>query len=126
MSRQHDILQWAIRTFGPVAANRDERAARFLEEAMELAHAEGVTHPLALRIAARVYGRPRGASITEVGQAMMTLEGLAENIHVDANDQCRREYDRVRAIPQSEWDRRHGAKVALGIANISPVASVSA
>ncbi len=42
MLRPKAFLQWAIDTFGPVAANRDERAARFVEEAIELAHAEGL------------------------------------------------------------------------------------
>jgi hypothetical protein len=121
MNRQRDVLRWAIRTFGPIAGNRDERAARFLEEAIELAQAEGITRMVALNIAYRVFSRTPGHSDVEVGQAMMTLEALAENIGVDANDECRKEFDRVRTISQDEWDRRHAAKVALGIANLSPV-----
>lgn len=50
------------------------------------------------------------------GQALATLETLAEAIEVNADEEASRELERVQAIPQEEWGRRHAAKVRLGIA----------
>jgi hypothetical protein len=119
MQRPKAFLTWAIRTFGPVAANRDERAARFIEEALELAHAEGLDYLTINRIAARVYSRQRGYTPREIGQAMACLECLAENIGLSADTEAQQEFARAQSIPQEEWTRRHEAKVKLKIANLS-------
>ena len=42
MNRPKEFLAWAVRMFGPVALERQERLDRFIEEAIELAHAEGM------------------------------------------------------------------------------------
>lgn len=122
MLRPKAFLQWAVETFGPVATHRDERLARFVEEALELAHAEGMKWRLVDRIGARVYSRPRGDVAKEIGQAQATLECLAENLGLSADAEAEREFARVKDIPQSEWTRRHDAKVALKIANLTPPA----
>lgn len=119
MTRPKAFLQWAIDTFGPVAANRDERAARFIEEAIELAHAEGLPLLTIDRIMWRIYNRPRGNTAKEIGQAQATLECLAENIGLSAADEAEKEFARVKSIPQEEWTARHDAKVAVGIVNLS-------
>jgi hypothetical protein len=119
MTRPKAFLTWAIKTFGPVAGHRDERAARFIEEALELAHAEGLDYLTINRIAARVYSRQRGYTAREIGQAQATLECLAENIGLSADTEAQLEFIRVQGIPKEEWTRRHEAKVALNIANLS-------
>jgi NTP pyrophosphatase (non-canonical NTP hydrolase) len=119
-ARPRAVLAWAVEMFGPVAANWDERAARFLEEAIELAQAEKLPFDVVRKIVDRVYARPAGDTQREVGQAMMTLECLAENLDIDAAAEAQKEFDRVRSIPKEEWTRRHTAKAALGIANLSP------
>jgi uncharacterized protein with PIN domain len=121
MLRPKAFLQWAIDTFGSIACNRDERAARFVEEALELAHAEGMSPGTAMRLINRVYSRPRGDTAKEIGQAQATLECLAENLGLSADAEAEREFARVKGIPQEEWTRRHDAKVALQIANLSPI-----
>lgn len=120
MSRPRAFLDWAIKTFGEVAKNRDERLARFVEEAIELAHTEGMGRNTLDAVINRVYSRPRGETGKEIGQAQATLEMFAENIGESSADLAEREWQRVQTIPQSEWDRRHKAKVELGIANLSP------
>lgn len=112
----YEVLEWAEQTFGPVARDRHERACRFLEEAIELAQAEGLTNEMVTSIALRVFSCPAGNTAKEVGQAMMTLNCLAWNSGLDAGAEERREWDRVRSIPKDEWERRHKAKVQLGIA----------
>lgn len=120
MLRPKAFLLWALNTFGPIAINRDERAARFIEEAIELVHTQELPREVLNRIADRVYSRPRGEAGKEIGQAMATLECLAENVGLSADAEAEREFARVQSIPQSEWPRRHDAKVALQIANLSP------
>lgn len=114
--RAYEVLDWAEQMFGPIARNRKERASRFLEEAIELAQAEGLTLENVDRILWRVYSRPPGDPAKEVGQARMTLNCMAWNMGLEAGAEEKREWDRVRTIPKEEWQRRHDAKIKLGIA----------
>jgi NTP pyrophosphatase (non-canonical NTP hydrolase) len=118
-NRPREFLVWATKTFGAVARDPRERALRFFEEAAELAQAAGLEQSLAVASVARVYSRPAGDLRKEVGQAAATLETFAENIGLNASDEAQREWERVQSIPQEEWDRRHKAKVDLGLANVS-------
>lgn len=117
MTRQEEILNWCVDTFGPVAQVRVERAARLVEEAIELGQVEGVTADMLHRLVDRVYSRPAGKLFKEVGQVGMTLDALAENVGIDVNDAVVAEMLRVRLIPKEDFARRHNAKVDLGIAN---------
>jgi len=107
---------WAIKTFGDVAKDPHERTLRFLEEAIELAHAMGIEVDTTLAVVDRVYDREGGNISREVGQAQLTLELLGKAIEVDPEDEATKEFFRIQAVPQEEWDRRHAAKKALGIA----------
>jgi hypothetical protein len=115
-SRPKEFLAWAADTFGPVALERDERMARFAEEAVELAHAGGMSHVLLQNIIQRVYARPAGDVPKEIGQAQATLECLAENLGLSSEGEAQREWERVQSIPREEWERRHAAKRKIGIA----------
>lgn len=118
MLRPKAFLNWAIETFGQVAADPHERSCRFIEEAIELVHADYMPRETVERILDRVYSRPAGPIAKEIGQAMATLECLAENIGLSADAECEREFARVKGIPKEEWTQRHDAKVAIQIANI--------
>ncbi len=119
MSRPKDFLAWATDTFGEIATDDMERTRRFIEEALELAHAMGLPLATVEKISARVYSQPAGVIPQEIGQAQVTLETLAENLNLSADREAYLEFDRVRKIPKSEWDKRHAAKVAVGIAGHS-------
>lgn len=72
------VGEWVTRAFGTTcAANLRERVARVLEEAMELAQAEGLSLPEALTLATYVFGRPLGEPDQEVGGVMVTLLAYA-------------------------------------------------
>ncbi len=117
IDRPYRAYQWAIDTFGvAVATNPTERAMRLVEEAIELGHAMGLNLAITTNIVRRVYSGEMGNVPREVGQVQMTLEVLAKSIGVDADAEATKEFQRVQGIPKSEWDRRHGAKVKLGIA----------
>lgn len=116
MNRPSEFLAWAADMFGPIALDRRERLSRFVEEAVELAHADGMPPNLIEKIIQRVYSREPGAIPKEVGQAQVTLELYAQAIGLSSEVEAAREFDRVRTIPRAEWERRHAAKVAIGIA----------
>lgn len=89
---------------------------RFVEEATELAHADGMERETLDAIVNRVYSRPPGEVRKEIGQAQATLEVYAEHIGESADALAEIEWQRVQSIPQAEWERRHAAKQAIGIA----------
>lgn len=110
------FLQWALETFGDIALDPRERVLRFLEEAIELAQAARIDAQTILAIVDRVSARPLGDLPREIGQCLVTLELLARVFGIDADQEATAELARVKAIPRSEWTRRHQAKVVLGIA----------
>lgn len=114
--RPADFLAWARNTFGPVALVRGERLMRFIEEATELAHADGMERSTLNAIADRVYSRPAGEVRKEIGQAQACLETYAESIGESSDYLAEKEWRRVQKIPQAEWELRHAAKQDLGIA----------
>lgn len=117
LSRPQQFLAWALGTFGVIALDPDERAARFVEEAIELVHAAGMPQSLVDRIVTRVYSRPPGTFSKEIGQAAVTLEMLAQTYDLCVETEAEREWQRVQRIPREQWTKRHDAKVLLGIAN---------
>lgn len=120
MSFQRKVLAWAVEMFGPIAQNRDERAARFLEEAAETAQAAGLPHDVAERILDRVYARPGGDLAMEIGAAALTLDALAENVGVNVEEARREEWVRVSRRPREWWEARHREKAAAGTADLTP------
>lgn len=116
MARPKEFLDWAVDTFGPIAMTRKERLRRFAEEALELLHAECMPLEELDRIMWRVWKRPPGETLKEIGQVQACLETFAESIGASADDEAHKEFARVRSIPKNEWQKRHAAKVAIGIA----------
>jgi hypothetical protein len=123
---QREILEWAVDKFGPVALDRNERALRFVEEALELGQVEFVSEQQAIGLVKRVFSRSPGNVDKEIGQAALTLEALAENIGKNARHLLAVEYERIKSIPKEEWQRRHAAKVADGHALRTPATSAPA
>lgn len=71
------------------------RARRFLEEAVELVQALGLTKDDVLRVVDYVYGRPVGEVENEIGGVGMTLLPLCEALDISAEQCFRRELARV-------------------------------
>ena len=111
-----EALGWAVTTFGSVAANRRERLLRFIEEAIETAHAGDLSADDLGRVIVRVFGRDPGEISFEMAQAGLCLTMLAAVVGIDLREGEKAEYARIQAIPKEEWARRHAAKVRLGIA----------
>lgn len=90
------VRAWIVSTFGePLLLNRRERAARVVEEAVELAQAEGVSPELVRRIAERVYSRPPGSIAQEVAGLMVTLLGHSASAGIDPEVVTLQELERI-------------------------------
>lgn len=113
--RQVVIGNWARDTFGESAMQIDERARRFLEEALELAQACGVSLDDSLRSVRVVYARPAGSIEQEMGGVGTTLLTLAQMAGFSADECEASEVRRVMAIPREKFIARHAEKKALGI-----------
>ena len=121
VSRQRKVLAWAVENFGFIAKNRDERAVRLAEEAIELAQVEGVPLDVVMLVAQRVYSRPVGELRREIGGVAITLDALAENLGLSVATEADRELARVLSKDKDWWTRKHGEKVKAGTADLSPV-----
>lgn len=75
---------WVQRCFGDVVRyNREERSQRFLEEALELVQANGLSKEGALALVEYTYGRPVGVVEQELGGVMVTLAALCDACELD-------------------------------------------
>ncbi|HEU4601555.1 MAG TPA: hypothetical protein VFS24_06290 [Steroidobacteraceae bacterium] len=120
MPVQADVLHWAVESFGPIARNRDERAARLAEEAIEVAQAEGVELEVIVRIAERVYSRPAGDLHRELGGVALTALSMSQIAGLSFASCGKQEWLRVKSKPRDWWQKKHAEKVAAGTADLSP------
>lgn len=113
-SYQQRVERWLDACFPPaVRSDRAERTHRFLEEALELAQANGCSRDDALALVEYVFGRPVGRPDQEVGGVMVTLAGLcsASGINMDdAGDrELERNWDRIETIRAKQQAKPHGS-----------------
>lgn len=115
MSKQSDLLAWCVSTFGAqMALDPLERAARLVEEAIEVAQAAGLGLGAVRNIACRVYHRPAGELRQEIGGCAFTLAALAERAGLNVAHELQCEYERVMSIDPEFFRAKHAAKVAAG------------
>jgi len=103
MDYQHRVKDWMVACFPSGSAdNSAERTHRFLEEALELAQANGCTKADALALVDYVFSRKTGDTDLEVGGVMVTLAGLCNASGVDmiaaGEEELARNWDRIDAI----------------------------
>ncbi|MEC4749882.1 hypothetical protein [Methylomicrobium sp. Wu6] len=115
--RQAEILQWANATFGKAtASNTGERIRRFAEESIELVQAAGLDKQSLHDIIDHVYDKPAGNIAQEVGQVGVSLLGLSEHLGILADDEERKEFQRISSLPSEHWLARQNAKADKGLA----------
>jgi len=56
-----------------------------------------------------VYAKPHGHINQEIGQVGVSLLGLAEHLHISADDEERKEFDRITSLPPEHWQARQNA-----------------
>ncbi|MGJ3629289.1 hypothetical protein AB5I41_24955 [Sphingomonas sp. MMS24-JH45] len=94
-SNQSRVERWLRACFAPtVSLDRAERTHRFLEEALELAQANGCSRDDALASVTYVFDRPVGRPEDEVGGVMVTLAGLCGASGIDMGEAGERELER--------------------------------
>lgn len=117
--RQQAMLQWARDTFGGIEnfdpCSIEERARRFLEEAIELCQAVGVTRQETDTVADYVFGREPGRPAQEIGGAMVTLNCLAEVLDESVCKAELDEWQRVQSKSKAHFEARHRAKMEVGL-----------
>jgi len=115
--RQAEILQWANTIFGEAtASNTGERIRRFAEESIELVQAAGLDKQAMNDIIDHVYAKPAGNVAQEIGQVGVSLLALAEHLSIPADDEERKEFDRITSLPSEHWQARQNAKAEKGLA----------
>lgn len=82
--RQELVANWVAATFGADVTLK-ERGARFVEEALELGQALGLSISDIEGLAGRVYSRPPGRSDKEVGDVSVTLLSVCQMLGVSAD-----------------------------------------
>jgi len=114
--RQAEVAAWVERVFGAESLATEERALRFVEEAVELAQASGLSAERVRAVAEHVYARPTGEVAREVGGVGVTLIALCAVLGVSAEDEEAAEVARVFAVDPEHMRERNERKVAVGIA----------
>lgn len=100
---QARVADWVLACFGPeIAADKQERNHRFIEEALELVQACGATASECHQLVDYVFGRDVGEPLQETGGVMVTLAALcnAHAINLDraAGDELARVWTKVEKI----------------------------
>ena len=96
LSFQDGVAQWLLECFGPaVAADKTERADRFIEEALELVQSVGYPATRVMSLLSYVYGRPAGEPHQETGGTMVTLASFCVSHGIDMDEAAKTELARV-------------------------------
>jgi pantoate kinase len=96
MSFQSKVNDWVIECFSEENLfNKHERSQRFIEEAIELAQASGLSKENVKSLVEYVYDRPIGEFYQEVGGVMVTLAGLCTAFTEDLKDCAKQELRRI-------------------------------
>lgn len=96
------VAAWVRTRIGPEHMNRRERAMRLLEEAAELAQAEGVTSEQASKQMEHVFRRPAGDPAQEAGGVAVCLLAWCAATGNTLHDIATREVERIEAKPVEE------------------------
>jgi hypothetical protein len=111
---QERVEEW-LEACLPETARRDrlERTFRFLEEALELAQANGCSRQDAEKLVNYVFGRPHGRPEEEVGGVMVTLASLCSAVAIDMNEagdgELKRNWSRIDDIRRKQAAKPHGS-----------------
>jgi len=118
-SDQERAWRWAVDVLGIDACTSiEERTLRFVEEAVELAQATGLSSGAAKRLIDYVYARPVGEPAQEVGGIMVTLWVLSRALGIDVKTAALSELERCEtAEVRKKVRRRQKEKREAGVAD---------
>ena len=99
MTIEERVEHWIVTRIGAENAHRRERAMRLLEEAVELAQAEGITEEMVNRQARHVFSRPAGDPDQEAAGVGVCLAGWCAATGHSMISLTLREVERIEAKP---------------------------
>ena len=113
-SFQEQVEDWLEACFPrKVRSDRAERTHRFLEEALELAQANGCSRDDAIALVNYVYDRPTGIPALEAGGVMVTLAALCSASEINMKDagdrELKRNWERIETIRAKQAAKPHGS-----------------
>lgn len=113
---QERVARWVRETMDEATLqNVRERCLRFIEEALELVQALGMSREDVLMMVEFVYNRHPGLPNQELAGVMVTALALATAAKLDAFDELHRELDRIFEA-QDEVRAKHLQKIEQGVA----------
>lgn len=108
--------EWACRCFGEShVRNRNIRALRLGEEAVELMQACSIPKEKVVELVNIVYSRPAGTPEQELGGVAMTAEIMAAASGISLSTYFEIELLRVLAKSPKEFTKRNEDKIMLGL-----------
>jgi hypothetical protein len=117
MDLQNRIKHWVGRTLGPlIFENKWERTMRVLEEACELAQAEGITREELNLLVDRVYSRPIGESLQEASGVGVCLLAWAGSRDRNLMELIEKEVSRIEQMDPVIIQEKQKAKAMAGVA----------
>ena len=118
---QRRVAVWVESVFGlDSLLHRKNRALRVVEEAVELAQAEGCDELSMYKIVQRVYSRPVGSPPREGAAVFLTLLAWAEASRTDLPQVLRDELDHLEEIPAEHFRQRQREKHQAGTDLVTP------
>lgn len=102
MNFESRVANWVCTRIGPKHMRPRERAMRLLEEAIELAQAEGITAEQVSRQVEHVFGRPAGEPRQEAAAVAVCLYGWCAATSVTLDEIATEEVERIEARPIEE------------------------
>ncbi|KQQ31522.1 hypothetical protein ASF53_02145 [Methylobacterium sp. Leaf123] len=114
VSYQLQVEKWLEACFPQsIRLDRNERTHRFLEEALELAQANGCTRADAVALVDYVFRRPSGQPVQEVGGVLVTLAALCSasgiNMAEAGEQELDRNWDRIDQIRAKQQSKQQGS-----------------
>lgn len=101
-SLQERMREWVQTRIGWEHMHPAERAMRLLEEAVELAQAEGIPHGQVCALVEHVYRRPSGVPRKEMGGVLACALAWCASTGYNLLDLAMEEVERIEAKPVSE------------------------
>lgn len=108
------VRAWLVSRLGEQSLDRRERALRIVEEAVELAQAEGISQSQVIITSDRVYNRPVGEPAQEVGGLMVCVHGWIASTGENLDALTEREVSRIESVPAAVTRAKHDEKARAG------------
>lgn len=115
ISPQKIAFHWALQTYGSAVHGVRYQAFRFIEEALELVQAMGLTKEDVSRTVEYVFARRRGDAYEEFGDVRLTLDIMAESLHISSDDAYENCLLRVAGLDILKARAKDQAKIAAGL-----------